>query len=69
MEFWPALLASRVGYSAFKLQQPETFSQLLDNLVNAMCLASEEALAINLHTLYMVRASTPCQKLEGWKLL
>jgi hypothetical protein len=54
MELWPALLASKQGFNAFKTQQPAVYKQLLDNLVNAMGLASEEALAINLHTLYMV---------------
>jgi hypothetical protein len=52
MEFWPALLASRAGFDAFRGQQPDVYKQLLDNLVNGMALASTEALATDLHTLY-----------------
>jgi hypothetical protein len=74
MEFWPALLASRPGFEAFRAQHPDVYKQLLDNVVNSMGLVATEALAASLHTLYMVRMGacicTPHQWLStmqrGW---
>jgi hypothetical protein len=47
---WPASKVSTRSRCSSRL-----YTQLLDNLVNGMALASTEALATNLHTLYLVR--------------